>query len=97
MKFNPIIYIFVNYIVAMFITIYSIVRKIRFFEYIETLLFVIICVNIIYFSIYFIIKSITVKDNCTFELEVDSSEEDIKNLLKEAQENSTLENNDNLE
>lgn len=83
MKFNPIIYILINYIVAMLVTIYSIVAKLEFLEYIEKILIIIICINIIYFLIYFIIKSIKSRKDYTFELEISGDEEQIKDLLRE--------------
>ena len=101
MKFNPIIYIFLNYIFAMLTLIYAILNKISLIEYISDTIFILICVNIIYTLVHFILSSLRIEnDNIngggnTFKLDIDASEDEIKDLLKENPESENIENTSN--
>ncbi|EHL17262.1 hypothetical protein HMPREF9630_00429 [Peptoanaerobacter stomatis] len=101
MKFNPIIYIFLNYIFAMLTLIYAILNKISLIEYISDTIFILICVNIIYTLVHFILSSLRIEndningDGNTFKLDIDASEDEIKDLLKENPESKNIENTSN--
>lgn len=101
MKFNPIIYIFLNYIFAMLTLIYAILNKISLIEYISDTIFILICVNIIYTLVHFILSSLRIEndningDGNTFKLDIDASEDEIKDLLKENLESKNIENTSN--
>lgn len=101
MKFNPIIYIFLNYIFAMLTLIYAILNKISLIEYISDTIFILICVNIIYTLVHFILSSLRIEndningDGNTFKLDIDASEDEIKDLLKENPESENIENTSN--
>ncbi|EJU21574.1 hypothetical protein HMPREF1143_0373 [Peptoanaerobacter stomatis] len=101
MKFNPIIYIFLNYIFAMLALIYAILNKISLIEYISDTIFILICVNIIYTLVHFILSSLRIEndningDGNTFKLDIDASEDEIKDLLKENPESENIENTSN--
>ena len=101
MKFNPIIYIFLNYIFAMLALIYAILNKISLIEYISDTIFILICVNIIYTLVHFILSSLRIEndningDANTFKLDIDASEDEIKDLLKENPESENIENTSN--
>ena len=101
MKFNPIIYIFLNYIVAMLTLIYSILNKISFIEYISDTIFILVCVNIIYTLVHFILSSLRVENDnmsgndSTFKLDIVVNEDEIKDLLKEDSKSENTENTSN--
>ena len=101
MKFNPIIYIFLNYIFAMLALIYAILNKISLIEYISDTIFILICVNIIYTLVHFILSSLRIEndningDGNTFKLDIDASEDELKDLLKENPESENIENTSN--
>ncbi|EHL16593.1 hypothetical protein HMPREF9629_01140 [Peptoanaerobacter stomatis] len=101
MKFNPIIYIFLNYIVAMLTLIYSILNKILFIEYISDTIFILVCVNIIYTLVHFILSSLRVENDnmsgndSTFKLDIVANEDEIKDLLKEDSKSENTENTSN--
>ena len=78
-----ILYILINYIFLMSITIYTVVKKVNFVEYISTIVIVCFCLNLSIIAFEVIFKT---TNKSTFELEISDSKEDIKKLLNEARE-----------
>lgn len=81
-----ILYILINYIFLMSITIYTVVKKVNFVEYISTIVIVCFCLNLSIIAFEVILKIFKTTNKSTFELEIADSEEDIKKLLNEARE-----------
>jgi|GEM_PF-6484498 hypothetical protein len=81
-----ILYILINYIFLMSITIYTVVKKVNFVEYISTILIVCFCLNLSIIAFEVILKIFKTTNKSTFELEIADSKEDIKKLLNEARE-----------
>ena len=81
-----ILYILINYIFLMSITIYTVVKKVNFVEYISTIVIVCFCLNLSIIAFEVILKIFKTTNKSTFELEIADSKEDIKKLLNEARE-----------
>lgn len=81
-----ILYILINYIFLMSITIYTVVKKVNFVEYISTIVIVCFCLNLSIIAFEVILKIFKTTNKSTFELEISDSKEDIKKLLNEARE-----------
>lgn len=81
-----ILYILINYIFLMSITIYTVVKKVNFVEYISTIVIVCFCLNLSIIAFEVILKIFKTTNKSTFELEITDSKEDIKKLLNEARE-----------
>ena len=81
-----ILYILINYIFLMSITIYTVVKKVNFVEYISTIVIVCFCLNLSIVAFEVILNIFKTKNKSTFELEISDSKEDIKKLLNEARE-----------
>ena len=81
-----ILYILINYIFLMSITIYTVVKKVNFVEYISTILIVCFCLNLSIIAFEVILKIFKTTNKSTFELEIADRKEDIKKLLNEARE-----------
>ena len=79
-----ILYILINYIFLMSITIYTVVKKVNFVEYISTIVIVCFCLNLSIIAFEVILKIFKTTNKSTFELEITDSKEDIKKLLNEA-------------
>jgi len=81
-----ILYILINYIFLMSITIYTVVKKVNFVEYISTIVIVCFCLNLSIIAFEVILNIFKTTNKSTFELEISDSKEDIKKLLNEARE-----------
>ena len=81
-----ILYILINYIFLMSITIYTVVNKVNFVEYISTIVIVCFCLNLSIIAFEVILNIFKTTNKSTFELEISDSKEDIKKLLNEARE-----------
>lgn len=81
-----ILYILINYIFLMSITIYTVVKKVNFVEYISTIVIVCFCLNLSIVAFEVILNIFKTTNKSTFELEISDSKEDIKKLLNEARE-----------
>ena len=79
-------YILINYIFLMSITIYTVVKKVNFVEYISTIVIVCFCLNLSIIAFEVILNIFKTTNKSTFELEISDSKEDIKKLLNEARE-----------
>ena len=70
----------------MSITIYTVVKKVNFVEYISTIVIVCFCLNLSIIAFEVILNIFKTTNKSTFELEISDSKEDIKKLLNEARE-----------
>lgn len=83
MKDEFIIYTFVNYVLLMGITVISILKKVSFYRYMEITLITALCINLIFFCIHNIKKVLEDVEKSSFTLDVSSSEDEIKDLLRQ--------------
>ena len=83
MKDEFIIYTFVNYVLLMGITLISILKKVSFYSYMEVILITALCVNLVLFCVHNIKKVLEDVEKSSFTLDVSSSEDEIKDLLRQ--------------
>lgn len=86
MKYEFIVYTFVNYILLMGITLISILRKLTLYRYMEIILVTAVCINLVFFCIHNIKKILEDVEKSSFTLDISSSEDEIKNLLRQVED-----------
>lgn len=96
MKYEFIVYTFVNYILLMGITLISILRKLTLYRYMEIILVTAVCINLVFFCIHNIKKILEDVEKSSFTLDVSSSEDEIKDLLRQV-EDQEFEQEDTIE
>ena len=68
------------------ITLISILRKLTLYRYMEIILVTAVCINLVFFCIHNIKKILEDVEKSSFTLDVSSSEDEIKDLLRQVED-----------
>ena len=68
------------------ITLISILRKLTLYRYMEIILVTAVCINLVFFCIHNIKKILEDVEKSSFTLDISSSEDEIKNLLRQVED-----------